>query len=154
MWLPHRMRQPVETHFAHFLGMAGYYAKFIPRYDKVVDLLWELQRKDTPFIWDIRRQASFEEMKWPLTSKCLQLFDPALETIVTTQAFTVGLGAVLQRCQSKKLVTIAFASRRLRDQEKKYLIGKLEALARTWALEGVLVGGSFCTRTNRHWFEC
>lgn len=118
-----------------FLGMVGFCAKFIPCYTEVFEPLRDLLQKDIPFVWDIRRQASFEELKRLLTSKCLRLFDPALETIVTTDGSTVSLGAVLQQCQGKELVTITFASKRLTDQEKKYSIDELEALACMWTSE-------------------
>lgn len=134
-----------------FLGMVGYYAKFVPDYAVLVEPLRELLRKNATFTWNAARQACFDQLKSFLSAGCLQLFDPAADIIVTTDASSIGLGAVLQQTRNDELVTISFASRRLTPQEQKYSVGELEALACLWACEHwrvYLWGRPFRLRTD------
>lgn len=134
-----------------FLGMVGYYAKFVPDYAVLVEPLRELLRKNSTFTWNPARQACFEQLKSTLSTRCLQLFDPVGDIIVTTDASSIGLGAVLQQTRNDELVTISFASRRLTPQEQKYSVGELEALACLWACEHwrvYLWGRPFTLRTD------
>lgn len=117
----------------------------------MVDPLRKLLRKDSEFKWDSKCQTCFDEVRRFLSGRCLQLFDPALQTIVTTDASAIGLGAVLQQRRGHDLVSVAFASRRLADAEKKHSTCELEALARVWACEHwrvYLWGRSFTLHTD------
>ncbi|GFS72829.1 retrovirus-related Pol polyprotein from transposon 297 [Trichonephila clavipes] len=46
-----------------FLGLTGYFRKFIPAYSVIAKPLSDLLRKDTPFNFDVRQKASFDELK-------------------------------------------------------------------------------------------
>lgn len=89
------------------------------------------------FIWGPRRQACFEQVKQLLASKCLRLFDPSLDIFVTTDASTIGLGAVPQQRKDRELVTVASASSKLTPQELQYSASEQEALA--------------CLLASEHW---
>lgn len=134
------------------LGLAGFYSKFVPHFSDVVEPLRALLRGNEPFAWTSAAEESFVRLKSLLTTcKVLHFFDPNLPVIVTTDASGYGLGAVLQQDNKGILQTVAFASRTLSPQERKYSAGEREALACVWACEHwhvYLWGRPFVLRTD------
>ena len=65
----------------------------------------------------------------------LSHYSQTAKNIISTDASTHGLGAVLWQEYNKELRPIAFASRFLNEAEKKYAINELELLAVVWGLE-------------------
>ncbi|XP_052723792.1 uncharacterized mitochondrial protein AtMg00860-like [Vigna angularis] len=61
-------RPKIVTKVQSFVGLTGYYRRFLERFSKIVGPLTQLTRKDEPFVWTDKREASFEEMKQRLTS--------------------------------------------------------------------------------------
>ena len=51
-----------------FLGLAGYYRKFVEGFSKLATPLNKLTRKEEKFVWSEACQQSFNELKWKLTS--------------------------------------------------------------------------------------
>jgi hypothetical protein len=51
-----------------FLGMAGYYRRFIKGFSKIAGPMTKLLRKNITFIWDEKCEKSFEELKDKLTT--------------------------------------------------------------------------------------
>ena len=119
-----------------FLGLAGYFSDHIPQFACIVEPLRALTRKNCKFNWSDDAQTSFEKVKQLVKENMmLSMFDPELETIVTTDASGFGLGAVLSQIRNGKEVIVACASRTLSKDERKYSIGELEALACVWACQ-------------------
>src|SRR3954466_11652921 len=59
-----------------FLGLAGYYRRFIENFSKIAKPMMELLKKDTKFKWTEECEVSFQELKKPLvTSPVLILPD-------------------------------------------------------------------------------
>ena len=56
------------TEIRSFMGLAGYYRRFIEGFFKIVAPLTQLTRKDQPFAWTDRCEESFRELKQRLTS--------------------------------------------------------------------------------------
>ncbi|XP_052725957.1 uncharacterized protein LOC128194408 [Vigna angularis] len=86
------------TEVRSFVGLAGYYRRFIEGFAKIVAPLTQLTRKDQPFAWTDRCEASFQELKVKLTSA------PVLVIPDTSKLFEVycdashqGLGCVLMQ---------------------------------------------------------
>ncbi|CAM5080373.1 unnamed protein product [Natator depressus] len=136
-----------------FLGLASWYAKFIPNYASVIEPLQELLQRSSTSVWTMDAQASFETVKDLIVhSPILALFSPALPTIVTTDASDYGLGAALTQLHEDNTErTVAFASRALSNDERKYSTVKKEALACVWATEKwrtYLWGCTFKLRTD------
>ena len=114
-----------------FLGLAGYYKRFIRGFSKIAGPLTNLTRKGVPYVWDDACQLSFDELKDKLTSApVLALSKPGVEYMVYTGACLRGLGGVLQ--QEEK--AIAFASRKLKSHEKNYPTHDLELATVVFAL--------------------
>ena len=51
-----------------FLGLAGYYRKYVEGFFKLAASLTKLKRKEENFVWSEACQQSFNELKWKLTS--------------------------------------------------------------------------------------
>jgi transposase InsO family protein len=114
-----------------FLGKINYYHKYIPEASKLLEPLHNLLRKNIDFIWAKECQESFDRIKQYLTSEpILTIFDPALQTVIYTDASTQGLGAILKQIQENgEEKTVAYFSRKLtKSQEQKKAI-YLECLA-------------------------
>ncbi|KAJ8364836.1 hypothetical protein SKAU_G00136670 [Synaphobranchus kaupii] len=136
-----------------FLGLTSWYSKFIPDYAAVVEPLRALLHGSDTFTWSPEAQRSFETVKGLIVnSPALSLFNPALPTVVTTDASDYGLGAVLtQMHQDGSERTVAFASRTLTQAERNYSTVEKEALGCVWATEKwrtYLWGRHFTLRTD------
>ena len=102
--------------------------------------LRELLLKDRAWVWGEAQRQSFKQIKETLTkSPVLALFDPNLETIVSADASSYGLGAVmLQKQSDRTLKPVAFVSRAMTPTESKSAQIEKETLAFTWACERLL----------------
>jgi hypothetical protein len=118
-----------------FLGLAGYFSKYIPRFATMVEPLRTLLRNDC-CVWTEEAQHSMDALKCTIGhSPTLSMFDPDADVILTTDASAYGLGAVLTQMKNGKEVTVECASRTLSTTERKYSVGEREALACVWACE-------------------
>ncbi|KAL0318114.1 UNVERIFIED_CONTAM: Transposon Tf2-11 polyprotein [Sesamum calycinum] len=109
-----------------FLGLAGYYRRFVKDFSVVAKPLTNLLKKNTPFNWNDKCAQSFEELKKRLTSApILALPSGDGGYVVYTDASRQGLGYVLM--QHGKV--IAYASRQLRPHEINYPTHDLELAA-------------------------
>ncbi|WVZ74219.1 hypothetical protein U9M48_022431 [Paspalum notatum var. saurae] len=100
-----------------FLGLAGYYRRFIKDFSKIAKPMTSLTKKNAKFVWGPKCEEGFRELKKPLTTA------PALAQPDVTKPFDVycdasgrGLGCVLM--QEGRV--IAYASRQLRKHETNY----------------------------------
>ena len=116
-----------------FLGLVGYYRKFIPNFSTLAAPLSDLTGKKIPDKpnWTFVHQESFENLKKALTSDSILMTpDPHKEFTLQTDASTRGVGAVLsQRDSYGSLRPVAYYSRKLLDRETRYSITELECLA-------------------------
>ena len=115
-----------------FMGLAGYYRRFIQDFSKIATLITRLTGKDVKFDWSEACQTTFDELKTRLTSApVLTLPDRTGEFEIFCDASGQGLGCVLH--QSGKVV--AYASRQLRIHENNYPTHDLELAAVIFALK-------------------
>ncbi|CAA0819728.1 Uncharacterized mitochondrial protein AtMg00860, partial [Striga hermonthica] len=115
-----------------FLGLAGYYRRFIEGFSKIVQPLTQLTKKSTRFVWSPQCEASFQELKTRLTTApVLTIPDPTLEFTIFSDASKMGLGCVLMQ-QGK---VVAYASRQLKPHELNYPTHDLELAAVVHALK-------------------
>ena len=81
-----------------FLGLAGYYRRFIQNFSKIAQPMTELLKKDTKFKWTEECEASFQELKKRLvTAPVLILLDIRKDFQVYCDASCRGLGGVLMQ---------------------------------------------------------
>ena len=70
-----------------FLGLVGYYHKFIPRFSDIARPLNTLTRKGHEFIWDIVCEQSFQMLKQMLTQEHILVYpDPSKLYVLSTDA--------------------------------------------------------------------
>ena len=120
------------TEVRSFLGLAGYYRRFVEGFAKLAAPLTALTRKERKYEWTEKCEASFQELKKKLTSAPI-LTIPSVEGEfdIYSDASKMGLGAVLM--QNGKVV--AYASRQLKEHEKNYPTHDLELAAVVFALK-------------------
>ena len=120
------------TEIRSFLGMAGYYRRFVKDFSRISTPMTRLIRKQVKFEWDDICEQSFQKLKDCLTiALVLALPTDQRGMTVYCDAFRVGLGCVLM--QNGKV--IAYASRQLRRHELNYPTHDLEMAAVIFALK-------------------
>ena len=120
------------TQIPQFLGLSGYYRRFIENFSIVAKPLTLLTHKDTKFIWTEKQEKAFRTLKEKLTTApILSLPDGNDGFSIYSDASFQGFGCVLQ--QNSKV--IAYASRRLKKHEENYTTHDLELGAVIFALK-------------------
>ncbi|KAI3672539.1 hypothetical protein L6452_38629 [Arctium lappa] len=115
-----------------FLGLAGYYRKFIRDFSRIATPLTSLTKKNVKFVWMEDQKEAFQKLKDMLSSALiLTLPDGTEDFVVYSDASRLGLGCVLM--QQRKV--IAHASRQLKYHEMRYPTHDLELAAVVFALK-------------------
>ncbi|CAG9119218.1 unnamed protein product [Plutella xylostella] len=105
-----------------FLGLAGYYRRFIENFSKITKPLTSLLKKDACFHWSQEQQEAFNLLKDKLTSApLLQYPNFEIPFVLTTDASNYAVSAILSQGDIGKDKPIAYASRTLNKQEAKML---------------------------------
>jgi hypothetical protein len=128
-----KWKPPTTVHQVRsFLGLAGYYRRFILDFSKIVKPITSLLKNDTKFDWSSKCNEAFEQLKVLLTTAPV-LAQPDIEKPfdVYYDASGSGLGCVLM--QEGRV--IAYASRQLRRHEEHYPTHDLELAAVVHALK-------------------
>ena len=106
-----------------FLGLAGYYKRFVEGFSHIAALLAQLTQKNVKFKWKKECEKSFQELKQRLVTALV------LTILLSTKGFVIysdvshkGLGYVLMQNGT----IMAYASRQLKNEEKNYLTHDLE----------------------------
>ncbi|WVZ52688.1 hypothetical protein U9M48_003725, partial [Paspalum notatum var. saurae] len=126
-------KQPeTVTEIRSFLGLAGYYRRFLKDFSKTAKPMTSLTKKNAKYLWDPKCEEAFTSLKKSLTSaRVLAQPDVTKPFDVYCDAFGNGLGCVL--LQEGRV--IAYASRQLRKHEANYATHDLELAAVVHALK-------------------
>ena len=136
-----------------FLGLANFFARYIPHFATLAEPLRQLTRANTQWAWLPQHQSSFDKLKSALTSEQVMAhYDPAADTHLKVDASPFGLGAILlQSGPNSELRPVAYASRTLSSVERRYSQTEREALAVVWGCERFhlyLFGQEFTLHTD------
>nr|GFA95156.1 reverse transcriptase domain-containing protein [Tanacetum cinerariifolium] len=111
------------TEIRQFLGLAGYYRRFIEGFSKIAKSMTKLTQKAIKFDWGEKEENAFQLIKQKLCSApILALPEGSEDFVVHCDASHKGLGAVLM--QREKV--IAYAIQQLKVHEKNYTTHDLE----------------------------
>ena len=137
-----------------FLGLVGFYSKFIPNYSTVAAPLTDLTKRGCPnkIVWGDAQERYFVILKKLLSSNpVLRLPDLSREFILQTDASEVGLGACLLQDFDGQKFPVAYASKKLTKSELNYSVIEKECLALVWAIRKFhvyLYGKDFILETD------
>lgn len=140
---------------ASFLGVSGFYRKFIPFYSDRSLNLRGLLHKDATFQWTEAAAAEFDDLRKTLTSNPILRYPDFTKMFrLNTDASGYALGAVLEQFDEKeptKRWMVSCASRSLVQAEKNYSTTDREALAIFWGIKHYrhyLLGRHFVVYTD------
>ena len=135
-----------------FIGMTGFYRRYIPNYSKIAKPLSALTRKNAQFLWTPECQESFEKLKESLvTQPILALPDMTKPFVVYTDASDVAIGAVLLQEHEDGPKAIHYVSHLLTPTQTRWPIIEREAFAIVSAVRKFhpyLYGSEFVVRTD------
>lgn len=147
-------RPTTKKEVRSFLGLVGYYRKYIPHMSTIATPLTDLTRKNEPtkVNWKAEHEHAFSTLKDRLCNyPILRLPDATKEFVLRTDASDVGIGAVLMQSDEGKYFPICYASRKLLARERVYSVVERECLALAWAVkkfEYFLYGRRFTLQTD------
>ena len=148
-----KFREPKSvSEVRSFLGLSGYYRRFIKNFAALSEPLSRLTRKDIEFKWTILQQAAFNFLKRELLSfPVLCHYDSKLPIELHVDACGMGLGAVIGHRINNVFHPIHYISRLLSDSEKRYSTTDQEALCISYAVDKFkryLIGNPFVIFTD------
>ena len=115
-----------------FLGLAGYYQRFVKDFSRIARPMTSLMKKEKKFEWSDKCEQAVVTLKKRLTTTLILTFpDPMSDYTVYTDASKKSLGCMLM--QDRKV--IAYASRKLKTHEVNYPTHDLELAAIIFALK-------------------
>jgi hypothetical protein len=137
-----------------FLGLAGFYRRFVKGFSSLASPLSDLTKVDTGWQWGEKQQQAFDALKLAIsTGPTLILPDESLPYTITTDASGFGVGATLSQDHGKGLQPIAFLSHKMNPAELNYPTHEQELLAVVHALKEwrhYLHGQPFTVLTDHH----
>lgn len=135
-----------------FLGMTGYYRKYIPHYARVAAPLFQLVRQDEEFLWGDAQERAFNSLKDHLSSgPILALPNQEEPFIVAVDYSREGMGMVLSQIQAGSEKVIGYFSKSLTGAEARYGVTEGECATIVWALQKVrpyVIGQKFYIITD------
>ena len=115
-----------------FLGLAGYYRRFIEDFSRIATSMTRLTRKEVKFEWDNQCEETFQELKRRLTSApILIVLDRGQGYTVYCDTTSAGFGCVLMQAGR----VVAYGSRQLKNHEQNYPTHDMELVAAVFALK-------------------
>ncbi|KAJ8050799.1 hypothetical protein HOLleu_04137 [Holothuria leucospilota] len=153
-------RPLTKTQLRSFLGLAGYYRRFIPNFAAVACPLTDCTKKGKPnkIVWEDSQEKAFRALKYKLTTQpILHLPNLQKEFILRSDASEIGVGAVLLQEDEGEYFPVAFASKKLNKAQRAYSVIEKECFAIVWGVqkfETFLLGREFVIQTDHQPLAC
>ena len=146
-------RPKSRKHVRSFLGLVGYYRKFIPSCSTIAKPLTELTSPNVEFVWTKECESAFNALKQCLTEAPILGYprEDGGQYILDTDASDYGIGAILSQVQEGREVVLAYASRTLSPAECNYCVTRKELLAivhHARVFKSYLLGRNVLVRTD------
>ncbi len=139
-----------------YLGLCGYYRRFIANFSDIAEPLTLLTKKAAPIVvfWTPECEEAFKALRLMLTSSPVLIPpDYSLPFVVQTDASDVGLGVVLSQVVDEVEHPVCFLSTKLLPCERNYSTIEKECLAIVWGiqmLDPYLFGRMFTVQTDHN----
>ena len=135
-----------------FLGLCGYYRRFVYKFSEIAKPLHKLTEKNCPFVWTEECSVAFEELKRKLVESPVLIHpDFTKGFILDVDASDLSIGAVLSQITEDGECVVAYASRTLSKSERRYCVTRKEMLALVYFVKyfrHYLYGKQFTVRTD------
>jgi len=135
-----------------FLGLSGYYRRFVKDYAKYAAPLQQLTKAKEKFRWADEQRRAFNHLKDCLVAApVLAMSKDEGQYVLDVDASDGAAGAVLQQIQEGTPKVIGYASRSFNDCEKRYCVTRKELAALVFGLKQYrqyLLGRQFIVRTD------
>lgn len=148
--------RPINQHeLRQFLGLSGFFRRFVKGYAVIAAPLTDLLKKDAAWTWD--QDQAFSTLKGMLVERpLLALYNPGAETQLYTDASQDGLagillqraGILLQRNSDGVLQPVSYFSRKTSGEEHSYELETLAIVASLSRFRVYLVGIPFKILTD------
>jgi hypothetical protein len=123
------------TNVRSFLGLTGYYRKYVKGYSNITGPLFELTKRDAAFVWNRGCEQAYQALKAALVDA------PVLTRPDFRQTFWLdvdwspkGVGAILSQKEGRCEMVIAYASKSLTEAQKKFHPMEGECYALIWGV--------------------
>ena len=120
-----------------FLGLTGYYRRFVSGYSRITSPLSDLTCKDTLFVWGEKEEAAFVQLKEALAAAPVLITpDNSKSYTIHTDASGYAVGATLsQEGEGGRMHPVAFMSKKMNAAQRNYPVHEWELLAVMEALK-------------------
>jgi Reverse transcriptase (RNA-dependent DNA polymerase)/RNase H-like domain found in reverse transcriptase/Integrase zinc binding domain/Retroviral aspartyl protease/Chromo (CHRromatin Organisation MOdifier) domain len=119
-----------------FLGLAGYYRRFVYKFSEIASPISELLQKDIKFQWTDKQNEAFNKLKVALTTAPVLIIpDVDLPLTVRSDSSGFAVGATLMQDQGNGLQPCAFMSKKMLPAERNYRVHEQEMLGIICALK-------------------
>jgi hypothetical protein len=125
----------IVTSVRSFLGLTGYYRKYIRGYSRLAGPLFELTRKDVAVVWNMGCEQAYQALKTALVDA------PVLSRPDFKRTFWLdvdwspkGVGAILSQKEGRFEKVVAYASKSLKEAQRKFHPMEGECYALIWGV--------------------
>ena len=120
----------------HFLGLVGFYRRFVPHFASIAKPLYDLLKKDTPWTWPTAAQRAFETLRRALTTRpVLTLPDFSRPFILATDWSSQAGAAILSQKFPQGERVVAYASIAMKGSQQHWSSVEGECYTVLWAIE-------------------